>query len=87
VQWIATEHGIVDLFGLTDRQRADALISIADPAFRDELRRRQGARRRRHDRLDRGAARRHDRSIAARRAASSARRTVRRARERPRRRG
>src|SRR5262245_45293215 len=38
VQWIATEHGIVDLFGLTDRQRADALISIADPFFRDELR-------------------------------------------------
>jgi acyl-CoA hydrolase len=38
VHWVATEHGVVDLFGLTDRERAAALISIADPAFRDELR-------------------------------------------------
>lgn len=37
VRIIATEYGIADLFGKTIAQRAQALISIADPAFRDEL--------------------------------------------------
>jgi acyl-CoA hydrolase len=38
VHWVATEHGAVDLFGRSDRERAELLISIADPAFRDALR-------------------------------------------------
>jgi acyl-CoA hydrolase len=39
VQYVATEHGVVDLHGLSLRQRAEALISIAHPDFRAELRR------------------------------------------------
>jgi len=39
VHWVVTEYGAVDLFGLTLRQRADALIGIAHPDFREELRR------------------------------------------------
>jgi acyl-CoA hydrolase len=39
VHWIVTEYGAVDLFGLTLRQRAEALISIAHPDFRAGLRR------------------------------------------------
>jgi acyl-CoA hydrolase len=38
VNYVATENGVVNLFGLTDRERRSALISLADPAFRDELR-------------------------------------------------
>ena len=38
VQWVATEYGIVDLFGLSDRERAEALIGLAAPEFRDGLR-------------------------------------------------
>ncbi|MGA7614709.1 MAG: acetyl-CoA hydrolase/transferase C-terminal domain-containing protein [Thermoanaerobaculia bacterium] len=38
VHWIVTEFGAVDLWGLSLRQRADALISIAHPDFREELR-------------------------------------------------
>lgn len=37
VQYVATEHGIVDLHGLNLKQRAQALISIAHPDFRAEL--------------------------------------------------
>ena len=37
VHWVVTEYGAVDLFGLTLRQRAEALIGIAHPDFRDEL--------------------------------------------------
>ncbi|MEO8653575.1 MAG: acetyl-CoA hydrolase/transferase C-terminal domain-containing protein [Ramlibacter sp.] len=37
VQFVATEHGIVDLHGLNLKQRAQALISIAHPDFRAEL--------------------------------------------------
>lgn len=36
-QYIVTEHGKVNLKGLTTWQRAEALISIAHPDFRDEL--------------------------------------------------
>jgi 4-hydroxybutyrate CoA-transferase len=39
VHWIVTEFGAVNLFGLSLRQRAEALISIAHPDFRAELRR------------------------------------------------
>jgi len=39
VHWVVTEYGAVNLFGLTLRQRAEALISIAHPDFQGELRR------------------------------------------------
>jgi 4-hydroxybutyrate CoA-transferase len=39
IHWVVTEHGAVNLHGLTLRARADALISIAHPDFRAELRR------------------------------------------------
>jgi acyl-CoA hydrolase len=38
VHWIVTEYGAVNLFGKTLRERAEALISIAHPDFRSELR-------------------------------------------------
>ena len=38
-QFVVTEYGAVDLHGLTVRERGDALISIAHPDFRAELRR------------------------------------------------
>lgn len=38
VHWVVTEHGAVDLHGMTLRERGEALISIADPSFRGELR-------------------------------------------------
>ncbi len=37
VSHVVTEHGIISLKGKTTWQRAEALISVADPAFRDEL--------------------------------------------------
>ena len=37
VQYVATEYGIVQLGGKSTWERADALISIAHPDFRDEL--------------------------------------------------
>lgn len=37
VHYVVTEHGTVQLHGLTIRQRVKALISIAHPKFRDEL--------------------------------------------------
>jgi acyl-CoA hydrolase len=39
VQWVVTEHGAVNLHGKTLRERGEALISIAHPDFRAELRR------------------------------------------------
>lgn len=39
VHYIATEYGVVDLFGKNLKQRAKALISIAHPDFREELER------------------------------------------------
>jgi len=39
VHWIVTEYGAVNLWGRSLRERADALISIAHPDFRAELRR------------------------------------------------
>jgi len=37
VQYVVTEFGIADLWGKSLRERADALIQIAHPKFRDEL--------------------------------------------------
>ncbi len=37
VHYVVTEYGAVDLYGLSVRQRAKALISISAPQFRDEL--------------------------------------------------
>jgi 4-hydroxybutyrate CoA-transferase len=39
VHWVVTEHGAVDLHGMTLRERGEALISIAHPDFRADLRR------------------------------------------------
>jgi 4-hydroxybutyrate CoA-transferase len=39
VHWVVTEYGAVNLFGLTLRERAERLISIAHPDVRTELRR------------------------------------------------
>jgi 4-hydroxybutyrate CoA-transferase len=39
VHWVVTEHGAVNLHGLSLRERAEALISVAAPEFRAELRR------------------------------------------------
>ncbi len=39
VHWVITEFGAVNLFGLSLRQRGEALVSLAHPDFRDELRR------------------------------------------------
>ena len=36
---VVTEHGIAELRGRTLSERARALVSIADPAFRAELER------------------------------------------------
>jgi len=37
VRYVVTEYGIADLYGKTIRQRAQALISIANPIFREDL--------------------------------------------------
>ncbi len=37
VHYVVTEHGIADLYGKSLRQRARALIAIADPPFREDL--------------------------------------------------
>ena len=39
VHYVVTEHGIAALEDRTDRERADALIAVAHPDFRAELRR------------------------------------------------
>jgi acetyl-CoA hydrolase len=37
VRFVVTEYGVADLYGKTIRQRAQALINVAAPAFREEL--------------------------------------------------
>jgi acyl-CoA hydrolase len=39
VHWVVTEFGAVNLFGKSLRERAELLISIAHPDFRNDLRR------------------------------------------------
>lgn len=38
VRYVVTEHGVADLWGRSLAERAEALIAIADPRFRDGLR-------------------------------------------------
>jgi len=38
IHYVVTEHGVADLYGKTIAGRAEALIAIAAPEFRDELR-------------------------------------------------
>jgi len=38
VDWVVTEHGIAHLRGKGLRDRAEALLAIADPAFHDQIR-------------------------------------------------
>ena len=38
IQWVVTEHGSVDISALGHRERAEALIELAAPQFRSELR-------------------------------------------------
>ena len=37
VDYVVTEHGVAQLKGKTLRQRAHALLAIADPAFTDQI--------------------------------------------------
>lgn len=37
VHYIVTEYGVAELYGKTIRQRAQALMDLAHPKFRDEL--------------------------------------------------
>jgi len=37
VRFVVTEHGMADLYGKTIRQRAQALINVAHPQFREDL--------------------------------------------------
>jgi 4-hydroxybutyrate CoA-transferase len=39
VRYVVTEYGVADLYGKTIRQRAQALINVAAPEFRDDLER------------------------------------------------
>jgi len=39
VHYVATEYGVVNLFGKSLKQRAKELISIAHPSVREELER------------------------------------------------
>ena len=38
VDYVITEHGVAHLRGMGLQERAEALLSIADPAFTDEIR-------------------------------------------------
>jgi 4-hydroxybutyrate CoA-transferase len=38
VDYVVTEHGVAHLRGKGLRERAEDLVAIADPAFRDQIR-------------------------------------------------
>jgi 4-hydroxybutyrate CoA-transferase len=38
IHYVVTEYGVASLYGKSLRERAQALIDIAHPNFRDELR-------------------------------------------------
>jgi acyl-CoA hydrolase len=38
VNYVATEYGVVDFLGKSQRERAELLISVAHPDFRNDLR-------------------------------------------------
>lgn len=42
VRYVVTEYGVADLYGKSIRQRAQQLINIAHPNFRDELKKQAG---------------------------------------------
>jgi acetyl-CoA hydrolase len=37
IRYVVTEHGVADLYGKTIRQRAQSLINVAHPQFREDL--------------------------------------------------
>ena len=39
VRYIVTEYGVADLYGRSIRKRAEALIGIAHPDFRESMKR------------------------------------------------
>jgi acyl-CoA hydrolase len=39
VRYIVTEYGVSDLYGKSIRKRAESLISIAHPDFREDMKR------------------------------------------------
>jgi acetyl-CoA hydrolase len=39
VRYIVTEYGVADVYGKSIRKRAEALIGIAHPDFRDDMKR------------------------------------------------
>jgi acetyl-CoA hydrolase len=39
VRFIVTEYGVADLYGKSIHKRAEALINIAHPDFREEMKR------------------------------------------------
>ena len=38
MQYLVTEYGIAKVWGMNTRERAEAIISIAHPDFREDLR-------------------------------------------------
>ena len=42
VRYVVTEYGVADLYGQTIRQRARALIDVANPDVREDLERAAG---------------------------------------------
>ena len=38
LDYVVTEYGAAELFGLSEAERCEALVGLAHPDFRDELR-------------------------------------------------
>jgi acyl-CoA hydrolase len=43
VQYVVTEYGVAEIWGRSLRERAEALIKVAHPKFRDDLEREAAA--------------------------------------------